>query len=160
MITIPIFCERIMSSGKVWVLFFSSYMGKTVEKTEIFKKSRRRKLWIQSIFTSIKTDLLLRTSRGGDRLMQRLTSHLFQIRLPLFIIKGFQTTVFILIVISTTFRSYVLWPSPGVGRTREPTRNFELCPLLNSREWPVLIPSAITGYKWGASGGVMVSKLD
>ena len=45
-----------------------------------------------------------------------------------FIIKGFRT-----IVISTTFR--------------EPTRNFELRPLLNPRGSPVLIPLAITGYK-------------
>ena len=85
------------------------------------------------------------------------------------IIKGFRTIV----VISTTFRpicppgflrvfgllssslflfpqhfsGYVLWPSSGVCRTREPSRNFELRPLLNPQGSPVLIPLAMTGYK-------------
>ena len=38
---------------------------------------------------------------------------------------------------------YVLRSSSGVCRTREPTRNFELRPLLNPRGSPVLIPLAI-----------------
>ena len=42
---------------------------------------------------------------------------------------------------------YYLWPSSGVCRTREPSRNFELRPLLNPQGSPVLIPLAITGYK-------------
>ena len=45
------------------------------------------------------------------------------------------------------FGWYVLRPSSGVCRTREPSRNFELRPLLNPRGSPVLIPLAITGYK-------------
>ena len=44
------------------------------------------------------------------------------------------------------FDRYVLWPSSGVCRIREPTLNFELRPLLNSGVSPVLIPLAITGY--------------
>ena len=46
------------------------------------------------------------------------------------------------------FGRYVLRPSSGVCRTREPTRNFELRPLLNPRGSPVLIPLAITGYSY------------
>ena len=61
--------------------------------------------------------------------------------LMIFIIKGFRTIVFIFIVIST----YALRPSSG--RTREPSRNFELRPLWNPRGSSVLIPFAITGYK-------------
>ena len=45
------------------------------------------------------------------------------------------------------FGLYVLRPSSGVFRTREPTRNFDLCPLLNPRVSPVLVPLTITGYK-------------
>ena len=68
--------------------------------------------------------------------------HIVRDILPkIFIIKGFRTLVFILI--STTY--YVLWPSSGVCRTRKPSRNFELRPLLNPRGSPVLI--LITGYK-------------
>ena len=44
------------------------------------------------------------------------------------------------------FGRYVFRPSSGVCRTREPTRNFELRPLLNPRWSPVLIPLTITGY--------------
>ena len=47
---------------------------------------------------------------------------------------------------SKRFGRYVR-PSSGVCRTREPTRNFELRPLLNPLGSPVLIPFAITGYK-------------
>ena len=43
------------------------------------------------------------------------------------------------------FGRYVLRPSSGVCRTREPSRNFELRPLLNQRGSSVLIPLAITG---------------
>ena len=43
------------------------------------------------------------------------------------------------------FGRYILWPSSGV--CREPSRNFELRPLLKPRGSPVLIPLAITGYK-------------
>ena len=53
-----------------------------------------------------------------------------------------QTIFFIFIVISTMF-----WPSPGVCRTREPTWNFELCPLLTPQGLPVLISLTVTGYK-------------
>ena len=45
------------------------------------------------------------------------------------------------------FGRYVLRPSSGVCRTREPSRNFKLCPLLKPQGLPVLIPLAITGYK-------------
>ena len=46
-----------------------------------------------------------------------------------------------LLLFPQRFRRYVHWPSSGVCRTREPTRNYELRPLLNSRGWgsPVLI---------------------
>ena len=44
------------------------------------------------------------------------------------------------------FGRYVLRPSSGVFRNREPSRNFELRPLLKPRGSPVLIPFAITGY--------------
>ena len=36
-----------------------------------------------------------------------------------------------LMLFSQRFSRYVLRPSSGVCRTREPSRNFELCPLLN-----------------------------
>ena len=67
----------------------------------------------------------------------------------IFIIKGFQTIVFIfiVIVISTTFGRYILQSSSGVSRTLKPTWNFELHPLLNPQVSPVLILLAITGYK-------------
>ena len=45
------------------------------------------------------------------------------------------------------FGRYVLRTSSGVCRTLEPSRNFELHPLLKPRGSPVLIPFAITGYK-------------
>ena len=45
------------------------------------------------------------------------------------------------------FSQYILRPSSGVCQTLEPSRNFELRPLLNPRESPVPIPLAITGYK-------------
>ena len=43
------------------------------------------------------------------------------------------------------FGWYVLQPSSGVCQTWEPSGNFELRPLLNTRGSPVLIPLAITG---------------
>ena len=52
-----------------------------------------------------------------------------------------------LLLFPQRFGRYVLQPSSGVSRTREPSRNFELRPLLNPRGSPVLIPLAITGYK-------------
>ena len=42
------------------------------------------------------------------------------------------------------FGRYVLRPSSGVCRAREPSRTFELRPLLNPQGSPVLIPLAIT----------------
>ena len=66
-----------------------------------------------------------------------------------FIIKDFRTIVFIFIVISTTF-----WPicPPAFFRclsnSGEPSRNFKLRLLLNPWGSPVLIPLAITGYKY------------
>ena len=53
-----------------------------------------------------------------------------------------------LLLFSQRFGRYVLRPSSGVRRTQEPTRNFELRSLLNPRRSPVLIPLAITGYKY------------
>ena len=50
-----------------------------------------------------------------------------------------------LLLFPQRFGRYVLRPSSGVCRTREPSWNFELRPLLNPN--PVLIPLAITGYK-------------
>ena len=52
-----------------------------------------------------------------------------------------------LLLFPQRFGRYVLRPSSGVCRTREPSRNFEIRPLLKPPEWPVLIPLAITGYK-------------
>ena len=52
-----------------------------------------------------------------------------------------------LLLFPQRFGWYVLRPSSGVCWTREPSRNFELRPLLNPRGSPVLIPLAITGYK-------------
>ena len=52
--------------------------------------------------------------------------------------KGFRAIVFIFIVISTTCQP--ICPSSRVCRTQEPSRNFELRPLLNTRGSPVLIP--------------------
>ena len=44
------------------------------------------------------------------------------------------------------FLRYVLRPSSGVCRTREPSWNFELRPLLNPRGTPVLIPGTSVKY--------------
>ena len=52
-----------------------------------------------------------------------------------------------LLLFPQRFGRYVLRPSWVVPRTREPTQNFELHPLLNPQGSPVLIPFAITGYK-------------
>ena len=52
-----------------------------------------------------------------------------------------------LLLFLQSFGRYVLVPFSGVCRNWEPTRNFELRPLLNPRGSPVLIPLAITGYK-------------
>ena len=52
-----------------------------------------------------------------------------------------------LLLFPQRFGRYVLQPSSDVCRTRKPSRNFELCPLLNPRGSPVLIPLAITGYR-------------
>ena len=45
------------------------------------------------------------------------------------------------------FGRYIFRPSWGVCRTREPSRNFELRPLLNPQGSPVLIPLAKAWYK-------------
>ena len=61
--------------------------------------------------------------------------------------QGFRTIVFIFFVIYTTFRPMC---PPDFFRclsAREPSRNFELRPLLNPWGSSVLIPLAITGYK-------------
>ena len=52
-----------------------------------------------------------------------------------------------LVLFPQRFGWYVLRLSSGVCRTREPSRNSELRPLLHPRGSPVLIPLAITGYK-------------
>ena len=52
-----------------------------------------------------------------------------------------------LLLFPQRFGRYILRPSSGVCRTQEPSRNFELRPLLKPRQSPVLIPLAITGYK-------------
>ena len=44
------------------------------------------------------------------------------------------------------FGWYILRTSSGVCRTREPSWNFKLRPLLNPRGSPLLIPLAITWY--------------
>ena len=64
----------------------------------------------------------------------------------LFIIKGFRTIVFLFIVISTTFRPIC---PPAFFRCLSNSGTFtELGTLLNPRGLPVLIPLAITGYKY------------
>ena len=52
-----------------------------------------------------------------------------------------------LLLFPQRFGRYVLRPSSGVCRTKKPSRNFELSPLLNPRGSPGLIPLTITGYK-------------
>ena len=52
-----------------------------------------------------------------------------------------------LLLFPQRFLRYVLRPSSDVCRTREPSRNFKLRPLLKTRGSPVLIPFAITRYK-------------
>ena len=52
-----------------------------------------------------------------------------------------------LLLFPQRFGRYVPRPSSGACLTLEPSRNFELRPLLNPRRSPVLIPLAITGYK-------------
>ena len=52
-----------------------------------------------------------------------------------------------LLLFPQRFSRYVFRPSSGVCRTREPSWNFELRPLLNPRGSSVLIPLAIPGYK-------------
>ena len=62
-----------------------------------------------------------------------------------FIIKGFRTIVLIFIVISTTFRSIC---PPVFFRCLSNSGTFELRLLLNPQGSSVLIPLAITGYKY------------
>ena len=64
-----------------------------------------------------------------------------------FIIQDFGLLSSSVLLFSQRFGQYVLRPSSGICRTREPTRNFELRPLLNPRGSPALIPLAITGYQ-------------
>ena len=52
-----------------------------------------------------------------------------------------------LLLFPQRFGRYVLQPSSGDCRTRESTRNFELCALFNPRWSPVLVLLAITGSK-------------
>ena len=52
-----------------------------------------------------------------------------------------------LLLFPQRFGWYVLQPFSGICRTRELSRNFKARLLLNSRESPVMIPLAITGYK-------------
>ena len=52
-----------------------------------------------------------------------------------------------LLLFPQRFGRYVHRPSSNICRTREPTQNFELRPLLNPHGSPVLIPWVITGYK-------------
>ena len=58
------------------------------------------------------------------------------------------------------FGRYVLRPSSGACQTREPSQNFELHPLLNPRRLPVLIPLAITGYKYSCTVTRLQSELN
>ena len=51
-----------------------------------------------------------------------------------------------LLLFPQRFGQYVLQPSSGVCRTREPTRNFEPRPLLNPLGSPVLIPGTSVKY--------------
>ena len=64
----------------------------------------------------------------------------------IFIIKGFQTIVFIFIVISSTFRS-ICPPAFFKCLSIAGTVTELPSPLLNPRGLPVLIPLTITGYK-------------
>ena len=57
---------------------------------------------------------------------------------------SFQPAGSSLLLFPQRFGRYVPRPFSGVYRTREPTRAFELRPLLNLWEPPVLIPSAKT----------------
>ena len=52
-----------------------------------------------------------------------------------------------LLLFPQRFGRNVLRSSSGICWTQEPSRNFELRPLLNPWGSPVLIPLAITGYK-------------
>ena len=61
--------------------------------------------------------------------------------------KGFRPLSSSLLLIPQGFGRYVLQPSSRVCRTQEPTRKFELGPLLNPQVSSVQIPWAITGYK-------------
>ena len=64
-----------------------------------------------------------------------------------FIVQGFQTIVFIVIVIFQRFGEYILHSSSGVCQTQKPPQNFEPPPLFNPRGSLVLIPLTINGYK-------------
>ena len=65
----------------------------------------------------------------------------------IFIIKGFPTLVFILMIFPQRFSQYVRKPLSGVCRTQELTWNFELRHLLNPWASLVLIPLDTPGYK-------------
>ena len=64
-----------------------------------------------------------------------------------FTIKGFQTIVFIFIVISTTFRPICPLAFFRCLSNSETFGELRTTYLLNPRRSPVLIPLAITGYK-------------
>ena len=63
-----------------------------------------------------------------------------------------------LLLFPLSFGQYVFRFSSGVCRTREPTQNFELRPLLNPRESFVLIPLTITGYWW--DGAILIKTYE
>ena len=101
------------------------------------------------IFYNVKK--ILNLWRGAEKfLTQPIRQFIFlfvvwisETKLNDIIIQGFQTIVFIVIVIFTTF-----WPSSGVsGWTWEPIWNFKPHPLFNPQGSLALIPLTIIEYK-------------
>ena len=73
---------------------------------------------------------------------------------------GLLSSSLLLLLFPQSFGRYTPRPSSGVCRTREPSRNFELRPLLNPLGSPVLIPLAITWFKYSCIVTRLQSRLN
>ena len=77
------------------------------------------------------------------QVFNKFQSIYFDIRIFSFLslrVFGLLSPSLLLLLFPQRFGRYILRPYSGVCRTREPSRNFELRPLLNPWRSPVLIP--------------------
>ena len=80
-----------------------------------------------------------------SEVVQKVFSNASNITFLILSLRVFELLFLSLLLFAPRLGRYVLQPSSGVCRTREPSLNFELRPLLNPRGSSVLIPLTITG---------------